>query len=246
MSSEPTDPTATTTEVPVAEARESLAAADRRLLGDTIAVSDADWRSDTALPGWTRAHVATHLARHADAFSRLTEGLVAGRQESMYPGDRDAEIEAGAGRNGLEIQTDLDTSAGRLAAAFDRLDRAGGWDRPVTLPKGNRLPAGLLPSARLFEVVVHHLDLQLGLEVDDIDDRTAELCLRWVCRRQAGRDDFPALRLQPEGRAPITLGRPSPDTTPVRGRANRLLGWLTGRSGTDGLQDAPADLPGLG
>lgn len=240
------DPTAAAVEVPVAEVRELLAAADRRLLGDTIAVDDDDWRAGTELPGWTRAHVATHIARHADAFARVADGLTTGTEQAMYPGDRDAEIQSGAGRSGLEIQTDLDTSAGRLAEAFDRIDRADAWVRPVTVRNGLRMPARLLVGGRLFEVVIHHLDLHLGLAVDDIDARTAEVCLRWVGRRQSGRAGYPGLRLEPDDCAPIVVGDPAPATAPVRGPANRMLGWLARRSGTDGLQDAPADLPGLG
>ena len=37
-----------------------------RLLGDTIALSDDEWRAPSRLPGWSRAHVASHVARQAD------------------------------------------------------------------------------------------------------------------------------------------------------------------------------------
>ena len=35
---------------------------------------------------------------------------------------READIEAGSGRSGLELQIDLDTTAGRLGDAFEALD----------------------------------------------------------------------------------------------------------------------------
>ena len=99
--------------------------ATQRLLGDTIAVSDEDWNAPSRLPEWSRGHVATHLARQADALSRLTEWARTGERQEMYasPEQRTAEIEEGAGRSGLELQIDLDTSAERLTEAFDALDQ---------------------------------------------------------------------------------------------------------------------------
>ena len=41
-----------------------------RLLGDTILVADEQWRAPSRLPDWTRGHVATHIARHADGLYR--------------------------------------------------------------------------------------------------------------------------------------------------------------------------------
>src|SRR5829696_8435613 len=87
-----------------------VAQATQRLLGDTITVSDEDWRRPSRLPNWTRAHVATHLARQADAIRRLTEWARTGERRDMYSSadQRESEIEAGAGRTGLELQVDLD------------------------------------------------------------------------------------------------------------------------------------------
>lgn len=46
------------------------------LLRDTISVTDDQWRGGPSrLPGWSRGHVATHLARNADAFTRLVNGV---------------------------------------------------------------------------------------------------------------------------------------------------------------------------
>lgn len=225
--------------------------ADRALLGATIALDDQDWRAPSTLASWTRGHVATHLCRHADGFGRLAAGALDGTEQEMYPGDRDAEIEQGAGRTGVELQTDLDTTIGQLAAAFDQLAAADRWQTGVRLRDGNRVPAGLLPAGRLFEVVLHHIDLDLGTTVDDIDTATALPCLRWAAVRQRNRTDYPALRLSVDSQdsaAPtIDIGVPdSDDPTVVRGPANRLLGWLTQRCDADGLRGAPSSLPTFG
>ena len=90
--------------------------ATQQLLGDTIMIEEDAWHEPSALPGWTRAHVATHLARSADAFSRLAESAHYGVGMPLYLSDRDrfTDIERGAERRALDLQIDLDTSAGRL------------------------------------------------------------------------------------------------------------------------------------
>ncbi len=208
------------------------------LLGATIAVPDEDWRGPSRLPGWTRGHLATHLARQADALRRLTGGVLGGTPQAMYPspGQREEEIEAGAGRTGLELQIDLDTSAGLLDESLEALQEAGAWDREVELRGGLRVPARLLPLARLVEVVLHHVDLDVGREVGDLDDTTADWLLEWCALRLREREEFPRLELvSPTSR--ITVGSSGAART-VRGSSASLLGWLTGR--TDG-----ADLDGV-
>ncbi len=140
--------------------------ATHRLLGDTIAVSDEDWRAASRLPGWSRGHVASHIARQADGMVRLTEWARTGERHDMYASaeQRETDIAAGSDRTGLELQIDLDTSAGRLDQAFDGLDEQA-WDTIVELRGGTKVPARLLPLSRLLEVVVHHVDLDIGLRV---------------------------------------------------------------------------------
>src|SRR3954447_4063020 len=79
--------------------------ATQRLLGDTISVSDEDWRGPSRLPEWSRGHVATHVARQADGLVRLTEWARTGRRQDMYASaeQRSADIEAGSVRSGLEL-----------------------------------------------------------------------------------------------------------------------------------------------
>jgi maleylpyruvate isomerase len=207
--------------------------ATQRLLGDTIAVSDEDWRCPSRLPVWTRAHVATHLARQADAIGRLTEWARTGERRDMYSpaNQRDSDIEAGAGRTGLELQVDLDTSAERLGEAFDELDRADSWDAVVEMRGGMRLPARLLPLARLLEVIIHHVDLDVGFDLGDIDQQTAEWLLEWCAFRLRDRDEFPRLVLTSDSGFTVQLGH-SGEPRAITGSSSSLLGWLMNR--TDG------------
>ncbi|GAA3708564.1 maleylpyruvate isomerase family mycothiol-dependent enzyme [Microlunatus aurantiacus] len=226
----------------------------QRLLGDTIGVDQDAWRGPSSLPRWTRGHVATHLARQADALGRLVDWARTGTRQEMYasPQVREDEIEQGAGRTGLELQVDLDTSAERLIEAFAGLDDDGAengsgsaWDTEVELRGGQRVVARLLPLARLTEVVLHHVDLDIGFGVSDVDPETAEWLLEWSAYRLGARDEFPRLELVSDSGFRTTLGS-SGDARRVTGSSPALLGWLTGRagpdtvSGTDGLV-----LPGL-
>ncbi len=222
------------------EVRRLLSEATHRLLGDTISVTDEDWREPSRLPGWSRGHVASHVARQADALGRLVEWARTGQPSPMYSSDeqRNSDIEAGSGRSGLDLQIDLDTSAGRLEDGFDRLDAEDGWDAVVELRGGKQTPARLLPVARLGEVVLHHIDLDADFDVDDIESAVALWLLEWCAIRLADRGAFPSLLLEPRGGRSIHIGPTEDRPLVVRGRPARLLGWLSGRGTADGVEGA--------
>ena len=205
--------------------------ATQRLLGDTIRVGDEDWRGPSRLPEWSRGHVATHIARQADGIVRLTEWARTGERQDMYASaeQRTADIEAGSGRTGLELQIDLDTSAGRLGDAFEALNEAaGGWDAVVELRGGLQVPARLLPLSRLLEVVVHHADLDIGFTFNDIETTTAEWLLEWCAFRLRERQEFPRLELRSESGFTIALGNAG-EPVAIGGTSANLLGWVMGR-----------------
>jgi maleylpyruvate isomerase len=217
--------------------------ATQRLLGDTILVTDEQWRAPSRLPDWTRGHVATHVARHADGTVRLAQWALTGKRLDMYPSPehRANDIEAGAGRSGLDLQIDMDTSAGRLSAAFDEIDGAEAWDAMVEMSRGLKVPARLLPLARLLEVVIHHVDLDIGYEITDIDTQTVEWLLEWCAFRLRDREDFPRLELTADSGFTTAVGSVGGPVA-VSGSSAQLLGWLLGRNdasavtGADGLQ----------
>ena len=225
------------------ELRTLLTAATQRLLGSTIVVTEEQWAAPSRLPGWSRAHVATHVARQADGFVRLVEGATSGVRRSMYssPEARNAEIEDGAGRSGLELQTDLDTSAERLAEAFEGLDRvqadeprggSTGWSASVELRGGLVVPARLLPLGRLFEVELHHVDLDAGLDIEQIEPEVAEWLMEWIAFRARARDEFPRVELHADSGFSTTVGQVG-DGLVVHGPAPALVGWLTNRLDPD-------------
>lgn len=216
--------------------------ATQALLGDTIRISDQEWQQPSRLPGWTRAHVATHLARNADGLRRAVTGLLTHRSTHLYasPRDRRRDLELGSRRAPLELQIDLDTSAGKLNEVFNQLTESGITDE-VELSPGFRMPAHHLVVARLNEVVLHRIDLDHGFAPANIDADIARWLLEWNCLRIGERPDFPAMHLMSSSGFQTVIGAaPHPDHEPqiVQGTDASLLGWLTGRASADALGGA--------
>ncbi|MGD7706035.1 maleylpyruvate isomerase family mycothiol-dependent enzyme [Microlunatus sp. Y2014] len=222
-----------------------LVRATGALLGDTIAVTDEAWREASGLPDWTRGHLATHLARNADALGRLATGVLSGEPGTMYPSveSRNADIAAGADRPGLALHTDLDTSASELDTLFDTIGAEDRWDTEVTLSGGAVLGAGWLPVARLVEVTLHHVDLDIGVGLADLEPAAAGWVLRWVAFRLGGRIEQ-GFRLEVGGET-LTCGQVTDDSPVVRGTVTELLGWLSGRSETEPEGASGISLPAL-
>ena len=208
----------------LAEVRQLKMAATQRLLGDTIAISDTDWLGPTALPGWTRAHVATHLARNADVLRRYITRLSA--KPELERDDIVSDLEAGSRRSPLEIQIDLDTSSGLLNDTFDQLSSEK-WATP--LHGGlDGLTTSDLPVLRLNEVVLHHVDLDCGFVFADIDPRVAELLLAWNLYRRVDLVTGPGIAVMTSTGRVLRAGS-GPGVSEVTGTDANMLGWLTGR-----------------
>ncbi|MDR1213193.1 MAG: maleylpyruvate isomerase family mycothiol-dependent enzyme [Propionibacteriaceae bacterium] len=214
----------------------------QRLLGETIALPEAEWQSPSLLPGWTKAHVATHLASHALSLVAVAERVSQGqRQPAWAVSDPRVDIEAGSQRDALALQVDLDTTAGQLNRALDVFEPEH-WAAALATPLGP-LPAIALPMARLNEVVLHHVDLGCGLTMADLDLEVAQWLLAWNALRLQPRFIGFRLRLLSDEGFDETLGAGS-RLVEVRGSTTGLLGWLTGR--LDGSAVLGADSVQLG
>ncbi|HMC40846.1 MAG TPA: maleylpyruvate isomerase family mycothiol-dependent enzyme [Acidimicrobiales bacterium] len=147
----------------------SLCAAAHRRLEETAAgLDDETVRQPSRLPGWTIAHVLTHLARNADGHARRLEGSLRGEELARYPGGREQrarDIEAGAGRVAAEISGDVAASAARLEETWTACLEAGWPHRD--LRAGDEYPTTSIPVRRLREVEMHHLDLGLRYRIAD-------------------------------------------------------------------------------
>jgi maleylpyruvate isomerase len=95
-----------------------------RVMAAVEAMSDDEARQPSRLPGWTRGHVMTHLARNADGLRNLAEGALAHEERVMYPGgaeQRAADIDAGAARPVDELRDDLAQAHATLVETWTHL-----------------------------------------------------------------------------------------------------------------------------
>ncbi|GHD26179.1 maleylpyruvate isomerase [Streptomyces violarus] len=191
------------------------------------------------LPGWTRGHVLAHLARNADALVNVLEG------RPMYVSGeaRDTDIERDAPR-ALDVQlADLRESAARFqetgAAPAD-------WSRTVELRGGVTDSASRVPFRRWVEVELHHVDLGIGYELEDLPAEFTEREIVFLADRFAGHPDVPPTLLTDGTRAWSTGKEPGdgPEVT-VTGSPADLLGWLAGRRAGSALEVADGRLPAL-
>lgn len=194
-------------------------------------LDDVALRAPSLCAGWTRGHVVTHLARNADALSRVVHALVDGADVTMYPSDeeRDREIDDGATRSVAEQADDVRASAARLDADVQRL-RPEHEAREVARTPGaeRRIPGGVIDALRLNEVVLHHIDLDAGFGFADIDDETVSVLLEVAVVTNG---PVPGLTLRTTEGDEYTIGDGS---VQVRGSRRGILAHLT-RQHTDAV-----------
>jgi maleylpyruvate isomerase len=221
--------------------------ATQRVLETVRHLSDAEARAPTRLPGWTRGHVLTHLARNADAQRRLLASARTGEPVEQYPGGeagRAAEIEAGAHRPAAELVEDLREAAAALASGWEALPEHA-WDRETVTLHGRRpVKDGVL--ARWREVEVHHADLGLGVTPADWTAEFVAVYLPRTVHGLPGRARDRSLRFRWQVRDRTTrsawlvdahrasAGEGPADAT-VTGTNWQLLAWLLGR-GAEGIE----------
>lgn len=184
----------------------------------------------SALPGWTRAHVVGHVARNAEALTRLATWARTGVETPMYdgPDQRAAEIESGAQAPVERLRRELTTTAGDLDVALAALDEDG-WQAPVRSVLGRALPAAEVPWMRIREVWLHAVDLDAGATMDDLPGEVVDMLLDDVTGMLSGRAGWPVALLAPTDRDRTWNLGTDAGAVGVRGEAADVLGWLIGR-----------------
>jgi maleylpyruvate isomerase len=180
-------------------------AAHGRLVGTVERATDDQIHASSRLPGWTIAHVLTHIARNADGHVRRLAGALRGDDVPRYPGgpaQRASEIDEGASRSVAAILADLDISQRQLDSVWEQ-SMAAGWPHAGLLGD-DHWRATASPVRRLREVEMHHVDLGLGYEPSD-----------WP-------EEYVAWEL------PVLLAT-VPSRVPRTDDARALLAWLSGR-----------------
>ncbi|HET7736242.1 MAG TPA: maleylpyruvate isomerase family mycothiol-dependent enzyme [Nocardioidaceae bacterium] len=218
--------------------------ATTRYLEALTSLSDDDCRQPSALPGWTRAHVVTHLARNADALVNLLHWGQTGVESPMYASQeqRDQDIDSGASRGVEELRADSVASCGRFLQAANELHTSR-FDAEVSrLPGSPPFPVTRVGGMRRTEVEVHHADLLIGYTAYDWpEDFTRHLLQRR--QRELGEKGLAMVwRLTDTGESIHVLdGGPE-----VSAHSADLVWWLLGRGNGDGLVTSGPGLPELG
>jgi maleylpyruvate isomerase len=214
-----------------------------RLLASAAVLTDAMMREPSPLPGWTRGHVLTHVARNADGLGNLLRWARTGTKTPMYASReaRQAGIEAGSGRSAAELTSDVRATAIAFAAEAASLSGES-WTAQVQMLAGPAMPARHVLDWRLREVEIHHVDLATGYRPADWPEEFVTDNLPEVAGSFAGREDTPSCQLQPGGDfgllqiGPVRPERPGPPGVFVNGPPAALLAWLIGRDDGSGLR----------
>lgn len=239
------------------------------LAGLRASARSAGWaRQPSLLPGWTRGHVLTHLARNADAVARTLAGTARGELVPMYDGEdaRDRDIAAGADREPAELIADVADSAARLDEVWSGIGPSAWLGQ--ALHRTGPLPALRLVGTRWREVEVHRVDLADGygpgdwpasfvapllpslLDPGRIGPRLPAGLAVEVVNTDSGQrwlvgDRTPAVAGTARAARAAAVRSAAPPPVRVVGPSWALVGWLVGRSSVvrAELGDPPALAP---
>ncbi|MEU9535692.1 maleylpyruvate isomerase family mycothiol-dependent enzyme [Streptomyces sp. NPDC048213] len=217
----------------------ALREATDRLLGATGKLDDAALAEPSRLPGWSRGHVVAHLCRNADALANVLRGL------PMYADSetRDRDIERDSARSRAAQLADLTSTAAHFVeAAAEPAD----WSRTVTLRNGVTDAAARVPFRRRVEVEMHHVDLDVGYELEDLPAEFTAREIDFLAERFGGHLEIVSTAVVDDtGRVWTTGGGVEGGPVAVRGTAPELLGWLSGRRDGSALTVEGGTLPAL-
>jgi len=212
----------------------------RRLLADLAGLPDSALDAPTALPGWNRRYLLSHVAANADALRNLVYWARTGDERRMYasPEQRDADIAAGAARPASELRAWVRASAAALASDLDGLGESPAWDATVITAQGLTRSASEIPWMRVREVYIHAVDLAAGTSFGDLPAGFLTALLDDVTARRSAKGGGSALAVAASdtgGRWEVAgTGAPVPVTAPLAA----LAAYLTGRPAPD-VSSAP-------
>lgn len=217
-----------------------MADGTRKLLADVAALSDEALAAPTALPGWSRRYLLSHVAANAGALRNLVHWARTGEERRMYVSaeQREADIAAGAQRPAAELRAWVELSARDLAADLDALP-APAWDAKIITAQGLTRRASEIPWMRVREVYVHGIDLNAGARWADLPPEFLAALIDDVTSRRSTMGGGPALAVAATDTGHTWevagTGAPIPVSAPLAG----LTAYLTGRPAPE-LTTAPA------
>lgn len=156
---------------------------------------------------------------------------------------RDRDIERDACRPRAEQLADL---AGSAARFVDAASAPADWSRTVTLRNGVTDSASRIPFRRRVEVELHHVDLGIGYELEDLPEEFVGREIDFLTERFDRHPEVASTAVAADdGRSWTTGGGAEGGPVVVRGTAPELLGWLCGRRDGSALAVEGGPLPAL-
>ena len=219
---------------------ELLDSGTRRLVRSVDAMTDAQWREPSLLPGWTRAHVVAHLTLNAEGLAGALEGVHEGRPVPMYASNerRDSDIAELSQESPAELRDRFLGSTTVIGEWVEELaDNLAGKVIQRT-PGGRQFPAGDVATMRTREVEIHHADL--GLDYTAASWPAAFVVLLLDSRAGADHDEAPFVAQATDLDRSWQFGTGGPT---VSGTGSALAWWVTGRGAGEGLSSSDGELP---
>ena len=217
----------------VEEAIKELGTATDSLAESIGGLTDADARGPSLLPGWTRGHVLTHLARNADGGIRLLGWARTGIPSYEYKSvaARAEAIEEGAGRQAVVLLADVSAASAAFAEATAVMP-PDAWQYLITWTTGQQEPAHEVVRSRLAEVLIHHVDLDLGFGPRHWPPWFVRemLTVAVASMNERGLAPLPAWLQATDTGHVCQIGGDAADAVQISGPEADLLAWLLGRS----------------
>lgn len=203
----------------------------RRLLTGLAELPDQALRASTALPGWSRRYLLSHVAANAAALRNLVYWARTGEERPMYSSlkERDAGIAAGAGLPAADLRALIESTAAALAADLDELGDGPAWDAKVISAQGLTRSASEIPWLRVREVYLHGVDLRTGTAFCDLPAEFLTALLDDVTVGRSAKGGGPALIVAATDTGDRWDVAGTGIAVPVSAPLPDLAAWLTGR-----------------
>jgi maleylpyruvate isomerase len=196
-----------------------------RVLELLAGVPEERLRAASPLPGWSRAHVAAHLAGNARAMRRQAEYAVRGELVDFYDGGfpaRDAVIDRESAGTPAELVAAVAEAQRELEQTWRGL-KPDAWDRPVRWRRSTVLDT---LYGRWREAEIHAADLDLGYRPQDWPEPFARHALDFLAPRVPAGSEL-TLRAD-DADLTMVLGAGVP--VEVSGALRDLAAWMAGRA----------------
>ena len=199
----------------------------QRLLQSLDSLTDDQCREPSALPGWTRGHVLSHLARNAESHVHVLQCAARGEVGEQYVGGARARKEG--------IESHANDSAELLVNAVRKsiyalegqwaATNSEGWQGHGVNSAGASIAMSDIVFLRWREVEVHHADLALDFTFANWNSTYVRFeldrqVMMWRASKPMGLTPVPKIALQ---------------LSP-----NERLAWFLGRTEVEGLPKVPS------